>query len=120
MSIYSFSLFPSIFLEKLIQTVLLNCVSPWVNFKNNSVTSVNLYNFSYLSGKRTAGSDFHWLSDLGGEEKQTYHAVGLGERQNFLKILFSQIYFYVKSMKQLRFQLGKFCTHWLEIWQFNS
>ena len=36
-----------------------------------------------FAGDITAESDFDWLRVLVGEEKQTYHAVGLGEPQNF-------------------------------------
>ena len=68
------------FLKKLIQTLLLDCVSPCVNIKNNADTSINFYNFLHLVPSER---NFHWLSDLGGREKQTYHAMGLGEWQTF-------------------------------------
>ena len=36
-----------------------------------------------------------------------------------LKAFFSN-YFYVKTMRHSRFQLGQFFVHWFEIWQFYS
>ena len=39
--------------------------------------------------------------------------------QTFLKV-FSRDYFYVKTMRHSRFQLGQFFVHWFEIWQFYS
>ena len=90
--VFLFFFFHLCFLKKLIQTVLVDCVLPSVNFKNNLATYVNLFNFSHLAGNRTARSDFDWLSDLRGREKQTYHALGLENAKAFKSFFLKTIF----------------------------